>query len=125
MNFKEYYANINQLQNDIESNLPFWEVRRFIPNAFVSGSQLYLTQDSSADGMDDKELLRFIRYMITFGGYTKEEIFDENKQDDDCSCEPYELEDCEEDADYGPSSEEERLARFAQSVLDGDGRLKK
>jgi hypothetical protein len=120
MNFKEYYANVNQLQNDIENNLPFWEVRRFLPHAFVSGMQLYLTQDSSADGMDDKELLRFIRYMITFGGYTKEEVFDESKPETRDSTD---LERSAEDDAYGPSSEEERLVRLAQSLLNGDGKL--
>ncbi len=124
MNLKEYQTNVELMEIRLIQDLPFWQVRRFLPSLHISGKQLYLSSEDSADGMDDKELLEFIRCMIQFGGYSKEEVFSENKQTDDCFCEPYELEDCEEDNDYGPSSEEERLARFAQSMLDGDGEPK-
>jgi hypothetical protein len=125
MNFKQYQATTKQLEAKLIKDLPFWQARRFLPSLHLYGNHLYLSSEDSADGMDAKELLLFIRCMVQFGGYTKEEVFDENKQDDDCYCEPYELEDCEEDNDYGPSSEEERLARLAQSMLDGIGKPEK
>jgi hypothetical protein len=89
---------------------------------FISGTDLYLTPEGSADGMNTKDLLQFIRCMVQFGGYTKEEIFNETKPETRDSTE---LESCTEDDDYGPSSEEERLARLAQSMLDGVGKPEK
>lgn len=120
MNFKEYQLTTEQLETKLIKSLPFWEVRRFLPNMFISGTDLYLTPEGSADGMNTKDLLLFIRYMITFGGYTKEEIFNETQPETRDSTE---LESCTEDDDYGPSSEEERLVRLAQSLLNGDGKL--
>jgi hypothetical protein len=75
MNFQEYQNTLEQLEDQLARNLSFWEVRRFIPGLFVSGNQLYLSEEASADGMDSQDLLQFIRCMIQFGGYTQEEVF--------------------------------------------------
>ena len=122
MNFKEYQVTTEQLETKLIESLPFWEVRRFLPNMFISGTDLYLTPEGSADGMNTKDLLQFIRCMVQFGGYTKEEIFNETKPEPRDSTD---LERSAEDDAYGPSSEEERLARFAQSMLDGVGKPEK
>lgn len=81
MNFQEYQDALSKLEMELGQGLPFWEVRRFLPDIFVSANQLYLTNAYRADGMDAKDLLQFIRCMIQFGGYTKEEVFNVTADD--------------------------------------------
>jgi hypothetical protein len=81
MNLKEYQTNVELMEIRIIHGLPFWQVRRFLPSLHLSGKQLYLSSEDSADGMDAKELLEFIRCMVQFGGYSKEEVFNESTDD--------------------------------------------
>lgn len=89
MNFKDYQIALAELETELMQQLPFWEVRRFVPEIFLSNDQLYLAANAGADGMNAEELLTFIKVLIKFGAYTKEEVFPKvSEQDDDTLVSP-------------------------------------
>ena len=81
MNLKEYTKEIDLLGEEFIQNIPFLEIRRFLPDIRIFGEDLYLTD--TGDPLLEKDLLQFIRSLIILGGYTKEEIFIQSMQSSD------------------------------------------